>query len=105
MKTSIAIDKLINVTPVIGNVATLMKADEALLTMIKSSRTEGKTDNFTFGITVLPYILRNYATQCYEILGAFTDKTAEEVAEQDFVVTIKDLKALLVDTEIMSFFQ
>lgn len=109
MKTGIAIDKLINIAPIIADLRPKLKDDETFKNFISKyaeNRENGKDgiDNFDFVLRVLPVFIKNYKAELYEILAILCDKSVNEVEEQSFGETIKLIKELLADDDFKSFF-
>ena len=54
---------------------------------------------------VIPLLLKTHRSDIYAILSIIGEKTVEEVAEQNVMVTMWQLKELLSDKELVSFFK
>lgn len=78
---------------------------------IKEKRKEYKENPVSqnqAGIDLFKYILRNAAKikiEIISIVAVMQDKTPEEVAKQDFMLTVIQIKNLLTDKEKMDFFE
>lgn len=109
MKTSIAIDKLINIAPIIADLYPKLKEDESfkkfMATYAKGNK-DGKSevDNIDFVLRVLPVFFKNYKEELFEILAIVCDKTVKEVSEQSLGETVEVVKELLADDDFKSFF-
>lgn len=56
-------------------------------------------------LELVPILLGKYKHQVYVILGVINDKTADEIAKQDFVETICQIEELINDKDAMGFSQ
>lgn len=54
--------------------------------------------------TLVPVILGKYRPNVFRILAALNDKTPEEIAAQNVLVTIRQLKEMIRDKELLDFF-
>lgn len=103
MKTDIAIEKLINIAPIIYEMRDKIKADADFIDAIKNMRGE-TVDNVGFVLKVVPMILKSYRAEMYDILAIVFDKDVEEIKEQNLGKTINEIKELLSDEDFKGFF-
>jgi len=105
MKTSIAIDKLINIAPIIADMRPKLQKDENFKKFMETYKSgDGKADNLDFVLRILPVFLKDYKKEVYELLAIVCDKTVKEVEEQSFGQTVKTVKELIEDDDFKSFF-
>lgn len=105
MKTDIALDKLCEIVPIIGQLRPKLKADTELKeTFLKIREESETTDNVSFVLNLVPFLLGKYRNEMYDILSILTDKTVEEIKEQSVFVTIGELKEIFADEDIKRFF-
>lgn len=105
MKTGIAIDKLVNIAPIIADMRPKLQKDENFKKFMDTYKNnDGKADNVDFILRVLPVFLKDYKKEVFELLAIICDKTVEEVEEQSFGTTVKVVKELLADDDFKSFF-
>lgn len=108
MKTSVAIDKLIDIAPIIADLRPKLKEDKDFINFmenyVKGKKDVSEIDNFDFVLHILPTAIKNYKQELYGILAILCDKTVEEVSEQSLGETIKVIKELLSDDDFKSFF-
>lgn len=52
---------------------------------------------------LIPILLRKFRRETFTILGAMNGKTADEIAEQNGLKTIADIKAVF-DSDLLAFF-
>ena len=67
-----------------------------------------KVDVNAIGINLLKYILVNtpkIKEEVFSLVAIFEDKTVEEVKAQNFGETIKTVKSIFADKELMDFFK
>src|SRR5690625_2927585 len=67
-----------------------------------------KVDEMTVGIDVFKFVLKNLnkvKEEVFYLLATVEDKTVDEVKEQDMMVTIKGLKDLLSNKELVELFK
>ena len=105
MRTDVAIDKLINIAPIIADARPKLQADEEFKKLINGVRGDGaKVDNLDFALKFLPVLLKNYRDEVYSILAIWCDKSKEDIANQPFRETIEVIKDLLKDEDFKGFF-
>lgn len=104
MRTDVAIDKLINIAPIIADARPKLQADEEFTTLLKSQKYGKGVDNLDFALKFLPVLLKNYRDEVYSILAIWCDKTKEDIANQPFRETIEVIKDLLKDEDFKGFF-
>ena len=104
MRTDVAIDKLINIAPIIADARPKLQADEEFTTLLKSQKDGKGVDNLDFALKFLPVLLKNYRDEVYSILAIWCDKTKEDIANQPFRETIEVIKDLLKDEDFKGFF-
>lgn len=54
-------------------------------------------------LRLIPILLRKFRRETFTILGAMNGKTADEIAAQNGLKTIKDIKAVF-DSDLLAFF-
>lgn len=103
MRTDVAIDKLCEIAPALGDIAEGMKTDEEFKNFILKYRKD-KTDNISFLFRILPLLLKKFKSQIFEILSVIGEKNVEDIKAQPIGVTINQLKELFKDEDFRSFF-
>ena len=109
MSTEKAMDVLCELTPYMINIVT----DEALITELKSAIdfTKANTMAEKMALTVgkitkiIPILLRNKKNDVFGIVGVLNNKTIEEVAKQNIIVTMKQIRDIAKDKELLDFFK
>lgn len=109
MSTEKAMDVLCELTPYMINIVT----DEALITELKSAIdfTKANTMAEKMALTagkitkIIPILLRNKKNDVFGIVGVLNNKTIEEVAKQNIIVTMKQIRDIAKDKELLDFFK
>lgn len=109
LSTDQALDVLCELTPYINNIA----SDKDILSEI------GKVEDFKDGITkqgltivwidriskVIPTLLQTHRPDVYGILSAVNQKSVAEIAAQNSMVTLLQIREVLQDKELIDFFK
>lgn len=108
LSTERATDVLCELTPYIANIT----GDKALLDVLKEKvGNEGKSiaELYTYGAkklsTLVPIVLKDHRSDIFSLLAVLNETTAEEIAEQNILVTMKQLRAILEDKDFVDFFK
>lgn len=109
ISTEKAMDVLCQLTPYVTSIVT----DEELIAELKSAIDFGKANTMaekmalTAGkITkIIPILLRNKKNDVFGIVGVLNNKTIEEVAKQNIIVTMKQIRDIAKDKELLDFFK
>lgn len=102
MRTDVAVEKLCEIAPILSEFSEKLSKDEEYKRLMSSIK-NGAT-NKVFIFTVLPFFLKNYKKEAFELLAIWSDKTVEEVKAQTFGETIKQIKELFADEDFRAFF-
>lgn len=109
MSTDKALDVMCEITPYVTNIVT----DEDLIGCLKNAidprAVNSKAEMIAAGAAKLTEIakivLQKRKSDVYGILGALNGKTAEEIAEQNGVETMKQIRDIIKDKELLDFFR
>lgn len=109
LTTEQAADVLCELTPYIANIA----SDEELLAELKRvidpKAVANKAELLALGaekITKLvPIVLKKRKSDVFGILGVLNDKTNEEVAKQNIIITLKQVRDAVKDKDLIDFFK
>lgn len=109
ISTEKAMDVLCELTPYVTSIVT----DEELIAELKSAIDFGKANTMaekmalTAGkITkIIPILLRNKKNDVFGIVGVLNNKTIEEVAKQNIITTMKQIRDIAKDKELLDFFK
>ena len=109
LTTDRAADVLCELTPYIANIV----SDEDLLTELKKAvdakDIQNKAQYLAIGaekITkILPILLKKRKNDVFGILAVMNEKTVDEIAKQNILVTLKQAKTAFKDRELIDFFK
>lgn len=104
MTTEQAADALVRISYAVSPIVKEEKIRQTI--EIVAGHREDKDVLATIGDVIdclVPTLLKDYRTNVYEIVSALAGKSAEEVATQNILVTIRDIKES-VDQELIDFF-
>ena len=109
LSTDKATDVLCELTPYITNIL----SDEALLSELRTAVDfkEANTLAEKMALTaskitnIIPILLKNKKSDVFGILGALNEKSVEEIAKQNFIKTMKQIKDIAKDKELLDFFK
>lgn len=109
ISTEKATEVLCELTPHVTNIVT----DEVLITELKSAIdfTKANTMAEKMALTagkiakIIPILLRNKKNDVFGIVGVLNNKTIEEVAKQNIIVTMKQIRDIAKDKELLDFFK
>lgn len=104
--TERAADLLCELTPYIISIT----ADEELVEELKNAvKAQTKAELITRGVKkiskICPIVFKKHKEDVFAILGVLNDKTAEEIAAQNFLVTMMQMRDIIKDKELMDFFK
>lgn len=109
LSTERATDVLCEIAPYAMNIMT----DEELMDELKaavdfkSANTIAEKTALAVGklSKILPILLKKRRTELFGILGALNEKPAEAIAKQNIVVTLKQIRDISKDKELLDFFK
>lgn len=109
LTTERAAEILCEITPYITNIVT----DEELLGELKKAvdakGVKTKAALLALGIEkvnkIVPIVLKKRKGDLFGILGILNGKTAEEIAKQNFLATMKQIREIIKDKELLDFFK
>lgn len=105
-------DEALNVVLEIAQPISNLIEDENLVTELRKTLPKGATNRIAvmhFGLTkvvkLLPIVLKDHRADVFAILSPLNGLTVEEIGEQNFLVTCKQVSDLLNDKEFIDFFK
>lgn len=109
ISTDNAMDVLCELTPYVTNIVT----DEDLVGELKKAIDfkEANTMAEKMALTaekitkIIPIILKNRKNDMFGIVGVLNEKTIDEVAKQNIIVTMKQIRDIAKDKELLDFFK
>lgn len=109
LNTDRALDALCELTPYISNIA----ADESMVSAVGKIVNVNKDMNmFGQGLVfmermgeIIPMLLRKHRADVYGILSVLNDKPASDIASQPAGDTIRQIRDVFQDEDLLSFFR
>lgn len=109
LSTEKATEVLCGLTPHVANIVT----DEALITELKNAIdfTKANTMAEKMALTagkitkIIPILLRNKKNDVFGIVAVLNGKTIEAVAKQNIITTMKQIRDIAKDKELLDFFK
>jgi mannitol/fructose-specific phosphotransferase system IIA component (Ntr-type) len=109
LSTERATDVLCEIAPYFMNIAT----DEELVSELKAAIDFKEADTMAEKITlvvgklskILPILLKKRKADLFGILGALNEKSIEEIANQNIIKTMSQIKDISKDKELLDFFK
>lgn len=109
ISTDNAMDVLCELTPYVTNIVT----DEDLVGELKKAIDfkEANTMAEKMALTaekitkIIPIILKNRKNDVFGIVGVLNEKTIDEIAKQNIIVTMKQVRDISKDKELLDFFK
>lgn len=99
LSTDKAVDILIEITPYVADIIN----DSDLRKVIdKYKKTPAK--QIQYFAELIPMFLKKHREPVYIILAALNEATVDEIQSQSFAVTVKQIKEIVNDKELISFF-
>lgn len=110
MNNDKAFDAIIEITPFFSNIL----EDERLLSIWydkvditgldeKQGKIKGATKGFSNILKIAPLLLKDHREDIFNILAIVNDKTVEDIRNQNPIKTMKQLKELWEDKELLNF--
>lgn len=109
LSTDRALDVLCELTPYVSNVA----SDEALVSAVgKVVKPKDETNVYGAGLMlmermgeIVPLLLKTHRPDVYGILSVLNEKSAAEIAAQPVGETVRQIKDVFCDSELLDFFK
>lgn len=107
--TEKAMDVLCELTPFVTNIVT----DELLVAELKSAVDFSKANTMAEKIAlttgkitkIIPILLRNKKEDLFGIVAVLNEKTVDQIAKQNIIVTMKQIRDIAKDKELLDFFK
>ena len=109
LSTEKTADVLCEIAPHITNIIT----DEELINELRSAVDFKNAKTYAEKIMLvatkiskfIPIILKRRKTELFSVLAAINDKTVEEIAKQNIITTMLQIKDVTKDKELLDFFK
>ena len=109
LSTERATDVLCELTPYIANIVEDSALMESLRDAIDTEKVKTKAELIAIGAgkatRLVPIILKNRRSDAYGILAVLNEKSVEEIAKQNLLVTMRQIKDVSKDKELIDFFK
>ena len=109
LSTERATDVLCELTPYIANIVEDSELLESLRNAIDTNKVKTKAELIAIGLgkatRLVPIILKKRRSDAYGILAVLNEKSVEQIAMQNFLITMKQIKDMARDKELVDFFK
>lgn len=109
LSTERAADVLCELTPYIANIVEDSELMESLRDAIDTDKVKTKAELIAIGAgkvtRLIPIILKKRRSDVYGILAVLNEKSVEQIAMQNFLITMKQIKDMAKDKELVDFFK
>lgn len=109
LSTERATDVLCELTPYIANIVEDSELMESLRDAIDTDKVKTKAELIAIGAgkatRLIPIILKKRRSDVYGILAVLNEKSVEQIAMQNFLITMKQIKDMAKDKELVDFFK
>lgn len=107
LSTERAVDVLCEITPYVAK----LTSDSDLLDTLKEKIGPGKSvaEIYVYGAnkiaTLVPILLKNHSEDVFGLLSILNEMNVETVRKQNIIKTMQQIKELVQDKELVSFFK
>lgn len=112
LSTGQALDALCRLTPQISNILDDKAILDEIVALLPDKKKSEETDVYGSGFRMMaglgklvPLLLRDHKEDVYCILSVLNEKEPEEIAAQELMETMSQLRELFTDRELMAFFK
>ena len=109
LTTESAADVLCEITPHLATIATDEELLEELRRTIDKKGAASKAELLALGIEkvtkLAPLVLKKRRNDVFGILAALNGKDIGDIAKQNFLVTMRQLREIVKDKDLMNFFK
>lgn len=105
--TDEGLDVLCEITTPLGNIVNDKDLTKALQNKIDKNATEAEymLKGTQMISEIIPVVLKTHRDDLYHILGALNKKPVEEIGSQSIIETVNQVKELMGDKDLQSFFK
>lgn len=108
LTTEQALDTLCVLTPYIANITGDKSLTDALSKKLGKSKMSA-AEVYTYGAqkiaALVPILLKDHREDVFGILSVLNETTPEEIAEQNVLITINQIKEAVQDKDLVDFFK
>lgn len=109
LETGKATEILCEITPYVAALVTDEELIEELRNVVDPKNVKTRAELLLAGLDkinkIVPILLKKRKAEIYGILGVLNGKTADDIARQNFLVTLKQIKEIIKDKELIDFFK
>ncbi len=109
ISTERAADILCELTPYVSNIASDDELLGELRRVIDPKKVVNKAEWIVLGVEkinkLVPILLKKRKNDVFGIIGVLNDKTVDEIAKQNFLATMRQIKEIIQDKELLDFFK
>lgn len=109
LNTDRALDVLCELTPYVENIVSDEAVVSAVGKVIKYDSQMNRYGLFLVGIEkiskIIPLLLKTHRADMYGILSAINSQSVEEIAAQNSILTLRQIREVLQDKELIDFFK
>ncbi len=109
LTTDETLDVLCEITPYINNIVIDQELTTELRRKVDPENLKTRADAMLEGAkklnVLVPIVLKKRRKDVYGILSVLNKKAPEEIAKQSFITTVNQIREVLEDKELISFFK
>lgn len=109
LTTDEAADVLCEITPYVSNIVSDGELLSELKNAISPKDVKTKAEWMALGVEkiakLVPIVLKKRKNDVYGILGVLSNKTVEEIGKQNFILTMKQIRDVGKDKDLLDFFK
>lgn len=111
LTTEAGLDVFVELTPYVAGIATSesLNAELTALAETPQNTVKSKLQQLVFGADVfsrlIPILLKERRADIYGIISVLNGQTVEEIAEQNIMLTIAQIREVFKDEKLLSFFK
>ena len=109
ISTEKAIDVLCDMTPYVDSIVSDEELLNELKNAIKVDKIATKAEWVALGVDklnkLIPIIFKKHKADVFGIVGILNEKTSDEIAKQNFLVTAAQIREIIKDKDLMDFFK
>lgn len=111
LSTDAGLDVFVELTPYIANIATseTLNAELAAMAETRTNTIKSKFQQLVFGADVfsrlIPILLKERRADVYGIISVLNEQTVEEIAAQNIMQTMAQIREVFKDEQLLAFFK
>lgn len=109
LSTDEALDVMCMMTPHIMAICTDEELEKEIREKIKADENSSRAELMLVAIDkinrIIPVVLKKHRANVYSILSALNGKNVEDIAKQNIIKTMEQIREVVKDKDLMSFFK